>query len=455
MKQTKLAFIADTHHFSKTLADNGRQYHLRSGSDQKCLLETGDIIDAAFAMLAKSDCDAVLIAGDVSDDGEVVCHEEFREKLRVLQKSKPVYLITATHDWCSDENPRRYVGDAVLTDVPVLDHTELRDFYADFGPNQALSEFRTHLGVSSFTVDVGENVRVLVLNDDQSGMGGAGFSEEHFQWIEAQLAKAKEDGKIVVGMEHHLLIAHIHPMLTARSCVKDREIVAARLADAGLRYMFEGHSHMQAIDTFTSPKGNTITSVNIGSLVGYPAPIFYVTVQDDGLHIEEERVQSFTYEGKTIDAQPYLKAHATALIDRLVEGALISKDEFADRLSAMGLKGGDLRNLYYVVHPFAKLYFSANVGTLAKAMRFLGLGRFLDPAAVAQYREKPFRDFVHETWLSILDGRGRGVGDENYTKLVIGVGDALVQLRSCKLTLELRQALRSIVTKDYFSNAVI
>ena len=83
------------------------------------------------------------------------------------------------------------------------------------------------------------------------------------------------------------------------------------------------------------------------------------------------------------------------------------------------------------------------------------LGRFLDPAAVAQYRNKPFRDFVHETWLSILDGRGKGVGDEAYQKLVLGVADALVQVRTCKLTLDIRQALRNIITADYFDNAVI
>ena len=48
MKPLKLTFIADTHHYSKTLGTTGRQYELRSGSDQKCLAETGDIIDAAF-----------------------------------------------------------------------------------------------------------------------------------------------------------------------------------------------------------------------------------------------------------------------------------------------------------------------------------------------------------------------------------------------------------------------
>ncbi len=433
MKETKLAFIADTHFFSKTLADNGRQYHLRSGSDQKCLKESGDLIDAGFAKLAQSDCDAVLIAGDVTNDGETVCHEEFREKLRVLQKHKPVYLITATHDWCSDDNPRRFAGDLILHDVPTMHHTALRDFYADFGPNQADSEFRTHLGVCSFTVDVGENVRILALNDDQNGRGGAGFSEEHFQWIEAQMMKAKQDGKLVIGMEHHLLIAHVHPLIFGGgTCVAEREMVASRLADAGLRYMFVGHS-----------------------LVGYPAPILYVTVKEDGLHIQMDRIERFTYEGKEYDAQAYLAQHATDLFDRAMEGALISKQELADRLTALQLKGDELKNLYYILHPVAKLYFGATVNTLAKFMRVVGLGRFLDPAAVRQYRDKPFRDFVHETWLSILDGHGLGSEDENYKKLVLGVADALVQVRACKLTLEIRQMLRTIVTSDYFKDAVI
>ena len=456
MKETKLAFIADTHYFSKTLADNGRQYHLRSGSDQKCLKESGDLIDAGFAKLAQSDCDAVLIAGDVTNDGETVCHEEFREKLQVLQKSKPVYLITATHDWCSDNNPRRFAGDLILHDVPTMHHTALRDFYADFGPNQADSEFRTHLGVCSFTVDVGDNVRILALNDDQNGRGGAGFSEEHFQWIEAQLEKARQDNKLVIGMEHHLLIAHVHPLIFGGgTCVAEREMVASRLADAGLRYMFVGHSHVSAIDSFTSKNGNTITEVNIGSLVGYPAPILFVTVKDDGLHVQMDRIERFTYEGKEYDAQKYLARHATDLFDRAMEGALISKQELADRLTALQLKGDELKNLYYILHPVAKLYFGATVNTLAKFMRVVGLGRFLDPAAVRQYRDKLFRDFVHETWLSILDGHGLGSEDEAYQKLVLGVADALVHVRSCKLTLEIRQMLRTIVTSDYFKDAVI
>ena len=74
----KITFIADTHHYSKTLGTTGKAYELRSGSDQKCLGETGEIIDSAFAQIAKSDTDAVFILGDVSNDGEMVSHFEFR-----------------------------------------------------------------------------------------------------------------------------------------------------------------------------------------------------------------------------------------------------------------------------------------------------------------------------------------------------------------------------------------
>lgn len=106
-----ITFIADTHHYSKTLGTTGKAYELRSGSDQKCLAETDEIIDSAFSQIGDSDTDAVFILGDVTNDGEMVSHLEFREKLYSLQKKKDVYIITATHDWCCDENPRRFVGD--------------------------------------------------------------------------------------------------------------------------------------------------------------------------------------------------------------------------------------------------------------------------------------------------------------------------------------------------------
>jgi hypothetical protein len=128
-------------------------------------------------------------------------------------------------------------------------------------------------------VNLNEHVVLLGLNDDQNGTNGSGFSEEHFKWIEKTVADAKSEGKLVISMQHHLLIAHIHKLITGGgTSVHDNETVANRMADAGIRYSFVGHSHMLDTAKITSPAGNTLTEVNIGSLCGYPAPIVNVTV---------------------------------------------------------------------------------------------------------------------------------------------------------------------------------
>lgn len=447
-KGTKLTFIADTHHFSGTLSSEGRAYDLRSGSDQKCLNETGGILDAAFSKFTKSDTNAVMIIGDLTNDGERVCHEEFREKLYDLQKSKPVYVITATHDWCCDENPRKFSGNAVYHDVPTVSHDELRDFYYDFGSKQALSEYITHLGTCSYTVDIGENVRLLALNDDQNGKGRAGFKEEHFKWIEQQIKQARDDGKILLGMEHHLLIPHIHPLVMGGStCVGDREYVASRLADAGLRYMFVGHSHIQRIDSFTSEKGNTITEINVGSLCGYPAPIVNVEIGERGLKINTDFVESFEFDGKRINAGMYLKNKIYALVDRVLDGAEISQSEFCDRLTALQLHGEKFAPIYPLVHILAKYIKNETALGLYKKLKLFGLADSIRYSDVLDFKDKPVIEFVHEILLSFFDGGIVRHGEEtSYYYLVMGVCDALVKLRTCTLTLEIRQLVHNILT---------
>lgn len=400
----KLTFIADTHHYSKALGVSGRQYELRSGSDQKCLAETGEIIDAAFEKIANSDTDFVLIAGDVSNDGEAVSHREFREKLYKLKEKKKVYLITATHDWCNDLNPRRFDGDEVYNDVPILNAKELPEFYRDFGPDDAISKFITHIGTCSYVVQLNESVRLLALNDDKNQHNHAGFTEEHFLWIEQQLKQAREDNCLVIGMEHHLLIPHISPLITGGStCVADREYVASRLADAGLKYMFVGHSHIQNTSDFKSPNGNTITEVNVGSLVGYPAPIVNVTVNDDmTLSYTVDHLEKFSLNGTEIVAQEYLKKHLLDIIHRVLDAK--DKEEFGDRLTALQLNGERLKKLYPVISPVMSIIKNGTVSDLYKKLRHLGLAGGIDKALAEKFANKKIISFVEQMLISAIDG---------------------------------------------------
>lgn len=451
---TKLTFIADTHHYSKTLGTKGRQYELRSGSDQKCLAETGEIIDSAFDYISKSDTDAVLIAGDVTNDGEKVSHLEFREKLKALAKSKKVYVITATHDWCCDENPRRYDGDRVFHDVEVMKSSELRDFYFDFGPKDALSEYITHIGTCSYVVQISENVRILALNDDKNQNGHAGFTEEHFCWIEEQIKKAQQDGCLIIGMEHHLLMPHVTPLITGGStCVENREYVASRLADAGLKYMFVGHSHIQSTSSFKTRKGNVITEVNVGSLVGYPAPIVEVTINDDlTLSYQVKHLKNFTLNGNKVDAQEYLKKHALDLLHRVIDAP--DKKELIDRLTALQLDGKKFEKFTPIIFKVLKFIKNADVMAVYKKLKRIGLAKDIDYILAVKYRNKKLLDIIDEIYLSLFDGSTVTYSrDDDYYKLIMSV--VSIPSKIFKKNNDMKKlifAIDSILTGGNFNN---
>lgn len=443
----KLTFIADLHHYSETLGTTGRAYELRSGSDQKCLGETGAIIDSAFKKIAESDTEAVVILGDITNNGEIVSHKEVREKLYELKKRKPVYVITATHDWCCDKNPRRFEGASTFHDVPVMKHENLRDFYKDFGPDEAKSEFITHLGTCSYTVDVGENVRLLCLNDDQNGKGRAGYKNDHFDWIENEIKKAREEGKFLIGAQHHLIMAHIHPMLAKGStCVGDKEKVASRLADAGLRYIFVGHSHIQHINSFTSPKGNTIYEINVGSLVGYPSPIIEVEITDDRMHIETQHPDKFTYKGMSYDTLSYTKKHSLMLVDHIFNAAEKGKDEFCDRLSALGIPQDKSALLYIIAHPMIKYVKGFTVGEGYKKLKLFGMGKLFEKSLIEEFKHKNVMDFAYEIFLSALDGSTvRHPKGSSYYRIVMSFMAIPLKIKDVELTRGLYGAVESIL----------
>lgn len=421
-KPLKLTFIADTHHYSKTLGTSGRQYELRSGSDQKCLAETGEIIDAAFEKIAKSDTDYVLIAGDLTNDGEKVSHIEFKEKLDRLAKSKKVYLITATHDWCCDQNPRSFEGDTVSNDVDTMPSFKLYPFYEEYTVKDAVDKFETHLGTYSYVVQLSEKVRLLALNDDQNGKGRAGFKPDHFAWIDKQLKKAEEDGCLMIGMEHHLLIPHISPLITGGgTCVGDREEVITRLADNGLRYMFVGHSHIQHTDDYTTPSGNTITEVNIGSLCGYPAPIVNVTVNDNmTLTYNVEHLDYFRLNGKKTDAQAFLAKHCTDLVHNVL--SCRDRQDFQDRITALQANGESLARFFFAVKPFLNCVKNDTAADMYRKLKRLGLAKSIKREWIAEFYDTKLTDFIDRILLSAMDGSIKKFDrNSSYYKLVMAV----------------------------------
>ena len=402
----KLAVISDLHHYSKKLGTEGRAYELRSGSDQKALAESGDVIDSAFAMLAESDVDAVLLVGDLTNDGERASHEEMREKLRRLRKKKPVYLITSTHDWCTDGNARRYVGSEVFHDVETVGKEELREYYDEFGKETELARYETGTGFCSRCFQIAPGLRLLAVNDDMDGAGGrSGYSEAHLAWMKEQLAAAAAAGDKAIAMEHHLMLPHLSPLINNGQSISDGRETAAFLADAGLRLLFVGHSHMQRAVEFVSPAGNKLTQVNVGALCGYPAPINYLTVENGKATLRVEFLRGFTQDGQTRDAS-FFETHTTAVLDNVLEAAA-GKDpaELADRLGAHGIRVKE--TLYPVLRFGARKLNKATVGSAGRLVNCLTFGKGVDKRAVKALKNEPLLPYVKNLFLCVFDGSAR------------------------------------------------
>ena len=58
----KFYLITDLHHYAPSLGTSGKAYEKWNNKEQKCLAETGAIIDAAFSkLIADKDIDIVVI----------------------------------------------------------------------------------------------------------------------------------------------------------------------------------------------------------------------------------------------------------------------------------------------------------------------------------------------------------------------------------------------------------
>lgn len=396
----KFHLITDLHHYAASLGTTGSAYEWRSHSDQKCLAETGAIIDATVDwLLEDQETDIILVAGDVSCDGEKESHLDLIPKLRRLKEGgKRVILITATHDY--NDNPIRCIGDERLPATPTT-REELVDFYREFGLDEAVAvNQETH----SYVVQLAPGWRLLALNDDGDGREFCGYYEDHLNWILDQVQQAHEAGDEVLAMTHHPILppSPIYPLFSRRDMLGDFEKTSTILADAGVQFIFTGHTHMQNIAVKTTKKGNTIYDINTSSLVGFASAIRTVTVYDDRMDVRSDHIDHFDWDlhGMTVDE--YFKS----VFDRLLNDIFDSMAFDIPRLSR--LAGGfsmEAETIMKLRIPLTLAGRALQKLTIGRLARLLGVYKDISPTV----RPILLKDLFVEIVRNIYGG------DEPYT----------------------------------------
>ena len=372
MKTLDVVILTDTHYYSKKNWVDGDPYAFPPAREQLYRRGSEEIIRHVLDSLCEEgEPEIVLISGDLTNNGEVTSHEEMRELLRELKRrGKRVYVTTATHDYRGEGVSYGFDRNNQKVDVPAFCREDLRAFYQEFGRDEAVS---VHEQTMSYAVDLTPEYRLLALYDDR-GYDHAGYTDECFVWIRAQILQAQEKGMFVFAMTHHPVLtpSPLYKLIASGDLLENGEARAKAFADLGVHVMLTGHSHIHNIPSVTSDKGNVFYDVSTAALVGFP-PKYRV------LHFDPD-ARSAAIETRTVDHVPGLDTDGLSLsaftekqflgtVSDILTTAETDYEAFIPLANGFSLREDKARKLKWIIQPAAKM---VNRLTFGKIWKLIG-----------------------------------------------------------------------------------
>ncbi len=362
MEQLKFYVMADPHFFDASLGCSGEEYENFMHYEQKCFAETENINKSVFEFLKNAnEADIVLIAGDLTFNGEKKSHDSFIKLLYELKNSgKKIYVVTADHDFKNKREDTFAFGKNGRYSPEHTERRELFDMYKDFGFGDAIAVDKEHL---SYVAQLSDNVRLMALNCDLKKDGKHYFFEEQTEWIKEQAKKAKEDNQTIVAMCHYPILPG-QPLFSVISkiLIRDAHKFATFLADNGIHIVFTGHMHNQSINEFITEKGNKLFDITTGSVIADPAFIRLVSVIDEKT-VDIRSIPTPDFEWDTDDCKKYLSDMFDSMIMNLITDM---RDDTERAMRKLGIKdkGFTKKGLRFA----GKFLCKVKVGTLARLL---------------------------------------------------------------------------------------
>jgi 3',5'-cyclic AMP phosphodiesterase CpdA len=273
----RFAVFSDPHLHTAVLGMTGKEFWDNVNRGKKLLHLSEEILSTVVASLASDPgIEFVVIPGDLTGDGERENHVRMAFWLEKLEAAgKKVFVVPGNHD-ILNPHARRYT-DHGAEPVPSISPAEFAGFYHAFGYDEAIARDPDSL---SYVAEPVPGLWLLALDScryeenpaRRSPVTGGRLKEETLVWAEAMLARAREQGKAVIGAMHHGMLEHFSGQKKYFSAyvIDDYERVSRRLASAGLRFVFTGHFHAQDVVMQRFPGDVFLTDIETSSLVTWP-----------------------------------------------------------------------------------------------------------------------------------------------------------------------------------------
>ncbi len=417
-KPLELIVFTDAHYYSKKLGVDTESYKKRDAGDQKMLKDSAEILAAAFAQIAASDCPNVIFCGDATCDGDPDSHAEFIAMLYALKKcGKRVLAITSTHDFQDSGITHKYTG-AVREEIKSVTRDEIPAMYRQFGPDEATSLYKDGL---SFYTELDENYGIFALNSDKDGMGRSGYSEDMREWLKETAEKATTEGKILLAFTHHPLVSPspFYSLIGKNDMMGGHKEIREMLADLGINLVFTGHSHIHDISYIVSEKGNVMYDISTSALAGYPGYMRKVTVDGKTATVTSEQITKpvkIKFNGHNLQEHLYNKFFGTVKL--ILKAAAEDIHTFADCAVGISIKKTTSYKWGWAIKPIAKILNRLTIGNVgAWTKKETGLNEF----DYIDIRNDKVIDFILDLVLHLYEGDAPYSPDTPQYKITVGL----------------------------------
>ena len=226
-----------------------------------------EIIDTLLDQAAQAEPQALLLCGDLANNGRLEEHQAVAACLkRAQEKGLRIFVTMGNHD----------MDRAVPTQT-------LAEIYAPFGWEQAISRDE---GSMSYLTPLTDELWLLSLDSNRYGDRGDGvggiITEETLSWVADCLNRAREAGAMVVPFGHHNLMAQ---GLTERNRnqynIEGGEGLQELFLDWGVPFYFSGHQHGSSLNR-TERKGRQLIESVVPTPFTCPYYCTVVTFEPEG-----------------------------------------------------------------------------------------------------------------------------------------------------------------------------
>ena len=284
--------ITDLHYMHPDiLKKEGKAFDEYNAEECKLLRESGALLDELMRRAKSERPSFVIVCGDMTKDGEVICHQHVAEAFETLSKETgaKVLVVPGNHDM---NNPHSlyYDGD-VTSPAPSASEESFARIYAGCGYSDAVERRGNSLDYMAYPTDkiafIGVDSNEKNTPEKLTVQGG--LSKEQVAWIQTMARKAHQEGRYVIMSMHHNLV----DFYDNAQMIRGANIANARyeydnshliddLCAVGIDVVFSGHSHMHSITrAWRGP--NPIYSIVTSSMVNLPLAYRTGTIDKNGL----------------------------------------------------------------------------------------------------------------------------------------------------------------------------